>query len=135
MAPWSSRSLSAHRARAESSLWASADGRQRQQLLKYIPPRPSSSGATAQYTVVAAPCCCRAERRDKNEHVRREVAGAVLHRECLLHWEHPPHLLRRPLELSSSCEPRGMVGPSWDSVMDSAWSTGVTFHTSRGKRL
>lgn len=51
-------SLSSHRAAA--ALWscACADGRQRKQLLKYMPPRPSSSGATAQYTVVAAPCCC-----------------------------------------------------------------------------
>lgn len=52
------RSLSSHRPAAASGSWAWAEGSQRKQLLKYIPPRPSSSGATAQYTLVAAPCCC-----------------------------------------------------------------------------
>lgn len=51
------RSLSSHRLAALLWSWACADGRQRKQLLKYMPPTPSSSGATAQYTVVAAPCC------------------------------------------------------------------------------
>lgn len=33
-----------------------------------MPPNPSSSGASAQYTVVAAPCCCgRKEHRDRVE--------------------------------------------------------------------
>lgn len=33
-----------------------------------MPPSPSSSGASAQYTVVAAPCCCgRKEHRDRAE--------------------------------------------------------------------
>ena len=39
---------------ASAAVWETS---QRQQLLKYSPPKPSSSLATAQYTVVAAPCC------------------------------------------------------------------------------
>lgn len=61
-------SLSCHKLAALLGSWAWAEGRQRKQLLKYMPPNPSSSGASAQYTVVAAPCCCgRKEHRDKVE--------------------------------------------------------------------
>ncbi|TNN70929.1 hypothetical protein EYF80_018914 [Liparis tanakae] len=59
------RSLSSHRLAALLWSWACADGRQRKQLLKYMPPTPSSSGATAQYTVVAAPCCCGQRNTDR----------------------------------------------------------------------
>lgn len=45
------------------------DGRQRKQLLKYMPPNPSSSGAMAQYMVVAAPCCC--EQRDTHRRMQK----------------------------------------------------------------
>lgn len=61
-----SRSLSSHRLAALLWSWACMDGRQRKQLLKYMPPNPSSSGATAQYTVVAAPCCCGQTHRERN---------------------------------------------------------------------
>lgn len=69
------RSLSSQRLTALLSSWACMDGRQRKQLLKYMPPRPSSSGATEQYTVGAAPCCCghrNTDRRDVSEGPREE---------------------------------------------------------------
>jgi len=65
------RSLSSHRLAALLWSWACADGRQRKQLLKYMPPTPSSSGATAQYTVVAAPCCCGQRSTRKEMRVQR----------------------------------------------------------------
>lgn len=84
---WMSLSLSAHRARAVSSLCASGEGMQRQQLLKYIPPRPSSSGAAAQYTVVAAPCCWKSKKKDK---VVRKGTTKRHHFNCLGSSEPPP---------------------------------------------
>lgn len=51
------RSLISHSALASSSSQPALDGGHRQQLLKYIPPIFCNSGATVQYTVVAAPCC------------------------------------------------------------------------------
>ena len=51
-----------HNAAPRSVSEAAWEAWQRQQLLKYSPPRPSSSLATAQYTVVAAPCCWKTTR-------------------------------------------------------------------------
>lgn len=38
-----------------------------------MPPNPSSSGASAQYTVVAAPCCCGRKETQRQSGVQREI--------------------------------------------------------------